>query len=183
MPILGDSPELGALADYLDFLDVHDRNALGITSLVRPPAPATSYAPPPVRYAAAPALTRAPLQPAQRLVSAMIPAGRAVTIPFGASRPSLLNPGVPVQDSTGLTPSMVAAPPMTSPTQAPVQTYSAAPNLGPTSYVPQGQGQDPGPPPGDPNSGYSASGSSGLFSSEVGWLLLLAGGYLMYRSL
>src|SRR5512146_1541103 len=108
MRTLGDAPELGQLADYLDYLDVNDLRALGVDTMAPAPmkprqmyaaaqrAPSTApLAPARVQYAA-PGLTRTAPMATTRLVSAAIPAGRVMSVPFGASRPTLLNPGTPV---------------------------------------------------------------------------------------
>jgi len=187
MPILGDSPELGALADYLDFLDVNDRRALGI--MVAPTSANTSMRQPTQQYAA-PGARPLVMQPAPtRLRAAVIPAGRAVTVPFGTRLPTLLNPGVPVAQSTGLTPSMVAPPPM-APLPGPGGAFAPAP----TSFLP---GSSPSASTSSPSSaapdqtpasapatdGSSASGSSGQSSSTFGWLALAAGVFVMWRAL
>lgn len=206
MPILGDSPELGALADYLDYLDVHDRNALGIAPampvFVKALAPAAVHAammlpsasqtlaPAPVQYAGPPAGMVRSSAPPQRLVAAMIPAGRALTVPFGTSRPTLVNPGAPA-DGSGLAPTMMAAPPNQ---QDPVQSLLAP---APNTYVPASTGAGTSWSPNDASAGGSSGspdagppadaqqyqGASGRQGSSWGWLLLLAGGYYMWRSL
>lgn len=201
MPILGDSPELGALADYLDYLDVHDRNALGIApavpALVKTLAPAAVHAammlptasqtlaPPPVQYAGQ--LTRT--APTQRLVAAMIPAGRALTVPFGTSRPTLVNPGAPA-DGSGLAPTMMAPPPNQQDVQsllAPApNTYVPASTGAGTSWSPNdasGGGASSSPDAGPPADAQQYQGASGRQGSSWGWLLLIAGGYYMWRSL
>jgi len=194
MAILGDAPDLGAIGDYLDYLDVHDLRALGVDTMEPAPmkpravqvarsAPsAAPLAPARVQYTAAPSLTRTAPMAATRLVSAAIPAGRVVSLPFGVRVPTLLNPGTPVDQPTGFGPTMMAAP-----AQAPVQTYSAVPtgdtsslSPGQTSYVQQSTQvpTDTGLP-----DGSSSQGTSGQSGSSFGWLALAVGAYVMWRAL
>lgn len=199
MRTIGDSPDLGALADYLDFLDVHDLRALGVDETIAPPpmltrtvqyagprataSTTTALAPTPVQYVGQPGLVRA-AGPAPRLVAAMIPAGRIMTTPFGASAPSSANPGAPTLQPTSFAP-MTVAPPSSMPA-----SDSTPMRFSPYSGAAMTQGgavdqpaADPGTPPGDPNAGASSAGGGLVDKSAFGWLAMAAGAYVMWRAL
>jgi len=201
-----------ALADYLDgyeeFLDEHDRRALGLAAvptqrmpqaLTQRVVPAYYSAPTtgPTQQALVPAAAQyAPsmpvvLQPApSRLRAALLPAGRAMAIPFAQTGPTVLNPGsTPIGPASAMPMApLVMSVPSSNDTPTILQdptssTPSSSPSGSPSSYVPSGITSQSGAGPASPGgSSGSASGSAGVSSSTVGWLLLLAGGYWMYRN-
>lgn len=191
------------IGDYLDgyreFLDEHDLRALGAppVAVQRPSYAQTRAAMPftvqPAQPQVAAGLTRPDSSTNQRLRAALIPAGRALVLPFGSTTPSALNPGAPATRAIDMTqppvafaPSPASDPSGTAPPQV-IDTSGATPGTAPVpgpasipmtyapGYVPQGQ-------PTQQSSGGGAAGGSGTSGSPLGWLLLVVGGYWIYRN-
>jgi hypothetical protein len=176
------------LADYLDgydeFLDEHDRRALGLAPMqIAPQRQQANVTRAPVQMFVAPQQYAAPPNPT-RLRAALLPAGRAMAVPFAQSGATLLNPGSPV---TGSPASMPMAPTMYStPSSGDVPTIQPDPTGSTPSSAQQPQylstrtlTMQPQQPSG---SSGSASGTSGIDASTFGWLALALGAYWMWKN-